>query len=132
LVNVTVKMLVPPAGTLVVTENALATLIALTFKVAFAAAVLFIPCVVVNPPAGIVFGYAPVEVLVGVVTVAVTVHVPYTTGGVVGVALAGIVPPLKTIDVAVLLAVFPPTQVVVGVPEMVKPVGSASVNAAPV
>jgi hypothetical protein len=52
--------------------------------------------------------------------------------GVGGVKLAGIVPPLIVMVVAVELAIEPPPQEVVGVPETVNPAGRVSVRFTPV
>jgi hypothetical protein len=52
-------------------------------------------------------------------------------GGVGGVALAGIVPPVKVIEVAVLVIV-PPHCGVAGTPEIDRPGGRLSVKFAPV
>jgi hypothetical protein len=85
-------------------------------------------------------GWAAVKELAGIVllsvpevvklawTVAVMVQVPTGVGG---VALAGITPPVKVIDVAVLLTT-PPHWDAVGVPEIVNPAGRLSVMPTPV
>ena len=61
-------------------------------------------------------------------TVAVMVQVPTGVGG---VALAGMTPPVKEIDVAVLL-ITPPHWDTAGVPTIVNPAGRLSVILTPV
>ena len=90
--------------------------------VKFAEAVLLVPLlVVVTVPVVFVFGFVPAEVAV---MVAETAQFPE----------AGIVPPVKLMEVAFAVAVNVPPQVLVafGVPATVMPVGNVSVTAAPV
>ena len=117
-----VTVLLPPR-TMVVGEYVLVPVrTALTLRLPEAGNKFVTPgTLVVNEFAGIVFVRVPeMDKFASTVTVIVQVE------SVGGVALAGMVPPVKVIDVALL--VKEPPQVVVGAPETVKPVGRLSVR----
>jgi hypothetical protein len=122
LVSVIVSTLVSPVPTDAGAKTFVAVSAPRTVSVAFAAAVLAPPLVVVSAPAAIEFAYAPEDALV---TFTVIVQEPD----------AGIVPPESATLLAPLFAVTaPPAQLVApaGAAVFTRPAGYVSVTAAPV